>query len=93
MVKYYPQKLTHDEVIKLRKGVYNDVSKKPASLSELPWYFMKHIIGLDSDTREKCHVAFCPDEDSTDSDDDMDDGRHTGYSSSGSGLHHISLCR
>ena len=51
MAKYYPQKLTYDDVIQLGNDVYNDVDKKPTSVPELPWYFMKHMIGLDSDTR------------------------------------------
>ena len=77
MMQYYPQKLTYEDVVKLGSDVYDDVNKKPTSLSELPWYFMKHIIGLDSDTREKCHIARSQDGDSSDSDDsddDMDDG-------------------
>ena len=31
-------------------------STKPTTLPDLPWYFMKHIIALDSETRENCHV-------------------------------------
>ena len=73
MTKYYPQKLTYEDVIKLGTDVYDDVNKKPTSLPELPWYFMKHIIGLDSNTRENCHVARGQDEDSSDSDDSDDD--------------------
>ena len=73
MMKYYPQKLTYEDVIKLGTDVYDDVNKNPTSLSELPWYFMKHIIGLDSDTREKCHIARPQDEGPSDSDDSDDD--------------------
>ena len=76
MLKYYPQKLTYDDVIKLGKDVCNDVHKKPTSLPQLPWYFMKHVIGLDSDTRENCHVYVSRDDDASepeDSDDDIHD--------------------
>ena len=57
--------------------MHNDVDKKPTSVPELPWYFMKHMIGLDSDTRENCHVARYHDNgcsESDDSADDIDDG-------------------
>ena len=57
MMKYYQQKLTYEEVIMLGTDVQDDVNKKPTSLPELPWYFMKRVIGLDSCTRENCHVA------------------------------------
>ena len=74
MVKYFPQQLTYEDVIMLGADVYNDVNKKPSSLRELPWYFMKHIIGLDSDTRENCHVVGSLDNESGDDDDsDIDE--------------------
>ena len=57
MKKYYPQKLKYEDVIMLTSSIYDDVDKKPTSLPELPWYFIKHVIGLDSDTRENCHVT------------------------------------
>ena len=56
MTKYYPEKLTFEEITTLTSDVHDDVNKKPTSLPELPWYFIKHVIGLDSDTREECHV-------------------------------------
>ena len=57
MKKYYPQKLKYEDVIMLTSGIYDDVDKKPTSLPEFPWYFIKRVIGLDSDTRENCHVT------------------------------------
>ena len=74
--RYYPGKLTCEEVIMLTEDVHDDVNKKPASLSELPWYFMKHIFALDSDTRENCHVVYehnINDDDNSDSDSDNED--------------------
>ena len=56
MKRYYPQKLTYEDVIKLASDVFANESKKPTTLPDLPWYFMKHIIALDSETRENCHV-------------------------------------
>ena len=56
MKQYYPQKLKYEDVIKLTPEVNSDINKKPNSLQELPWYFMRHIIGIDSDTRESCHL-------------------------------------
>ena len=70
--KYYPQKLKYEDVIKLTSSIHDDVEKKPTSLPELPWYFIKHVIGVDSDTRENCHVMGS-DEYSSDSSDDNDD--------------------
>ena len=73
MKKYYPQKLQYEDVIMMRTDLHDDVNQKPGSLLELPWYFMRHIIGLDSDTRENCHVPNLLDTD-TDDDDASDDG-------------------
>ena len=73
MKKYYPQKLQYEDVIMMRTDVHDDVNQKPSSLLDLPWYFMRHIIGLDSDTRENCHVPSLLDAD-TDDDDSSDDG-------------------
>ena len=64
MKKYYPGKLTKDKVITLTSDVYDDVNKKPTNLTELPWYFIRHVIKLDSDIREKCYVASTDDNDS-----------------------------
>ena len=52
--QYYPQKLTYEEVILLTPDILKDVRQKPNDLSELPWYFMKQIIGLNSNVREEC---------------------------------------
>ena len=51
MKQYYPQKLTYDEVITLTSDIL-DVSEKPQYVSQLPWYFMRQVIGLDSSVRE-----------------------------------------
>ena len=73
MEKYYPQKLKYEDVLMLSSDIDDDVNKKPTSLSELPRHFTKHVIGLDSDTREKCHIVGSRDDDSSDSDDSDDD--------------------
>ena len=57
----------------LSTGVTDNVGKKPTTLPQLPWYFMKQIIGLDSDTRENCHILNFLDEES-DEDDNTDEG-------------------
>ena len=44
-------------MIKLTKDSLEESEKKLTTLSQLPWYFMKHIIGLDSNVRENCHIA------------------------------------
>ena len=75
--KYYPQKLKYEDVIMLTSSIHDEVNKKPTSLQQLPWYFMKHIIGVDSDTRESCHVVGSEEDLSSDSsdDDEEDDNR------------------
>ena len=82
--KYYPQKLTYDDVIKLTSELLEETENNLTSLSELPWYFMKHIIGVDSGTRENCHLSVIgeqlptttkeetEDKESDDSDDDIE---------------------
>ena len=72
--KYYPQKLKYEDVIMLTSSIHDDITRKPTSLPELPWYFMKHVIGVDSDTRESCHVMGS-NEYSSDSSDDDDENR------------------
>ena len=71
--QYYPQKLTYEDVIKLTADVFEDVNKKPTTLTELPWYFMRHIIGLDSDTRKDCHVPEESDESGNESENEDED--------------------
>ena len=68
--RYYPQKLTYEDMIMMGADVHDDANKKPETLPELPWYFMRHIIGLDSNTRENCHVQHFLDDNSDDDDDD-----------------------
>ena len=83
MTKYYPEKLTFEEITTLTSDVHNDVNKKPTSLPELPWYFIKHVIGLDSDAREECHAigntensSHDGNDSSSDEDDDNSFGIH-----------------
>ena len=76
LMKYYPQKLTYNDVITLGTDVYHDVDKEPASLPELPWYFMKRVIGLDSETRESCHLVHFL-ENESDDDDSGDEEENT----------------
>ena len=54
---YYPQKLTYEDVITLKPDVLRDFTSKPSTVVEVPWYFLKHIIGLDSETRESCRLV------------------------------------
>ena len=69
--KYYPQKLALEDVIKLTPDVLVNENAKPKTLPELPWYFMKHIIALDSETRENCHVPRNENDNSDDDDETM----------------------
>ena len=83
LMQYYLQKLTFEDVINITEDKFNE---KPKNLSELPWYFVKHIIGLDSTTRENCHIEERngeednsqeekeEEEEDEDDDDDDDDG-------------------
>ena len=72
MEKYYPQKLKYEDVLMLSSDVYNDINKKPTTLPELPWYFMKHVIELDSDTRENCHIPKMHDDEEEDNNSETD---------------------
>ena len=55
--RYYPQKLSYDDVITLTPEVLDNKDKDLTNLTDLPWYFMRHIIGLDSNVRENCHIT------------------------------------
>ena len=44
LTKYYPQKLTYQDVTMITADVLDDFKKKPTSMHELPWYFIKHIL-------------------------------------------------
>ena len=70
MAVYYPQKLTFQDVIKLTSDIHSDVDTKPGSCKEVAWYFLRHIMRMDSDTRENCNVATNNHFESDDSDDD-----------------------
>ena len=56
LTKYYPQKLTFQDVTMITADVLDDIKMKPTAMPELPWYFIKHILALDSDTRENSRV-------------------------------------
>ena len=72
MRKYYPQKLTYPDVTMITADVLDDTKKGPTSLSELPWYFIEHIIALDSDTRENSRVKTEIAADDNDGDEEND---------------------
>ena len=57
LTEYCPQKLSYDDVIKITEEAFNNVNKRPSTLSELPWYFMRRLIGLNSTIREKASVV------------------------------------
>ena len=57
LAEYYPQKLSYGDVIKLTEDALKDVNEKPSALRELPWYFMRRLIGLNSNIREKGSVV------------------------------------
>ena len=75
MKKYYAQGLRYENVIKLKSDVFDGVNKRPETLVDYPWYFLKHVIGLDSDTRENCHKMYTTndDDDCRDSSESEDD--------------------
>ena len=77
MKKYYPQKLTYGDVIQLTADMRSDSPKRPSVVSDLPWYFLRQIVALDSSARDYCHVtSFQGDRmessDSSGSDSDME---------------------
>ena len=57
LVDYFPQKLGYGDVIKLTEDAFKDVNEKPSTLPELPWYFLRRLIGLESTIREKGSVV------------------------------------
>ena len=57
MKKFYPQKLTYEDVIMLTSELKNESTKKPTSLPELPWFFLRQIVALDSNAMENCDVS------------------------------------
>ena len=73
MKKYYAQGLRYEDVIQVKSDVNDSVNKRPGTLEEFPWYFLKHIIGLDSDTRENCHKTYTDDDEVGDSSGSEDD--------------------
>ena len=68
---YYPQKLTFQDIVKLTSDVHNNVdTSRPGNFKEMVWFFLRHIMRLDSDTRKNCHID--NDRDNYDSDDEDD---------------------
>ena len=65
-------------MITLTSHIYQDEKAKPASLKELPWYFMRHIIGLNSNIRENSFIEAkngdSKKDDDSDDDSDKDEG-------------------
>ena len=57
MKRFYPQKLTYEDVIMLISNAKNGSVMKPATLQDLPWYFLRQIVALDSSVRETCYVS------------------------------------
>ena len=55
LIEYYPQKITYEDVIKITEDDLQD--EKPSSFRELPWYYMRRLIGLNSTIREKGSVV------------------------------------
>ena len=74
MKQYYPQKLTYDDIITLTSHINRDDKAKLTKLKELPWYFMRCIIGLNSNIRENSFIDTKNDDlkKDNDSDDDSD---------------------
>ena len=70
MIKYYPQKLTYQDVTMITADVLDETKKKPTTLPELPWYFIKQIIALDSDTRENSQLTSAADDNEGDEESD-----------------------
>ena len=50
--EYYPQKLTHVDVIKVTEEALKNDNRKPSSLKELPWNFIRQMLALNSTVRE-----------------------------------------
>ena len=57
LMKYYPKKLTYQDVTMLTEDALKDINETPSTLPELPWYFMRRLIGLNSTIREKGTVV------------------------------------
>ena len=81
MRKYYPQKLTYQDFTMITADVIDETKKKPTSLPELPWYFIKHIMALDSDTRENSQVKIDITSDDDEDDEESDTDTETGSKS------------
>ena len=56
LMEYYPQKLSYGDVIKVTENACNETDEKPSLLQELPWFFLRRLIGLNSTIREKGSV-------------------------------------
>ena len=62
LMKYYPQKLSYSDVIKVTEDTCKETNETPSSLQELPWFFLRRLIGLNSTIREKGSVIVKRDE-------------------------------
>ena len=56
LVEYYPQKLSYSDVIKVTEDTCKETNETPSSPQELPWFFLRRLIGLNSTIREKGSV-------------------------------------
>ena len=54
LTEYYPQKITYEDVIKVRENDFKKFDEIPTYLDELPWYFMKQLLRLNGTIRETC---------------------------------------
>ncbi len=73
---YYPQKLTVAKIKELTADLIHD-PKLPTKLDELPWYFLRNIMGVNSSTRELCHIKNDKAQSSDESSDTDDDTNST----------------
>ena len=50
--RYYPGKLSYGEVILLSPDILKDIAQRPKDPTELPWYFLKQVVGLNGNIIE-----------------------------------------
>ena len=58
LMEHYPQKLSYGDVIKVTEDTCKETNETPSSLQELPWFFLRRLIGLNSTIRERGSVIF-----------------------------------
>ncbi len=79
--KYYPNKLKYEDIVSIGNIDQNADSSEISEEKDLAMFFIRNIIGLNSNAREECHVQIQStasnlsddDDDSDDEDDDDDD--------------------